>query len=136
MPNTLGNILSRLICISLLFSACAVTSERNRAVGRGNPEIFRVGEIEVRLYQDRETMVKDLPAFLTLLEATRADDKQVRINGYYDKQNQRIYSIDDARIVIHEFKHYLEPDWRHGIESSHAETTPRAIPSMKTVGAL
>jgi hypothetical protein len=123
MPSTLGNILGNLICIFFLFSGCSATSERSRAVGRGNPEIFRVGEIEVRLYQDRETMMKDLPAFLALLEATRAGDKRVRINGYYDKQNKRIYSIDDARIVIHEFKHYLEPDWRHGIETSGAETS-------------
>jgi hypothetical protein len=122
MPSTLGNILGKLICIFLLFSACSATSERS-LVGRGNPEIFRVGEIEVRLYQDRETMVKDLPPFLALLEATRAGDKQIRINGYYDKQNKRIYSIDDARIVIHEFKHYLEPDWRHGIETSRTETS-------------
>jgi hypothetical protein len=123
MPNTLGNILGKLMCISLMLSACAVTGEGRRPVGRGNPEIFRVGEIEVRLYQDRETMVKDLPAFLVLLEATRAGDKQIRINGYYDEQNKRIYSIDDARIVIHEFKHYLEPGWTHGIEASHTETT-------------
>ena len=67
--------------------------------------------------------MKDLPAFLALLEATRAGDKQIRINGYYDRQNKRIYSIDDARIVIHEFKHYLELDWRHGIETSHTETS-------------
>jgi hypothetical protein len=123
MPNRLRNILRQLICISLLLSGCAAITERNRVAGRGNPEIFRVGEVEVRLYQDRETMVKDLPGFLALLEATRAGDQKIRINGYYDKQNKRIYSIDDARIVIHEFKHYLEPDWKHGTESSHTETT-------------
>jgi hypothetical protein len=69
----------------------------------------------VRLYQDQDKLARDLPVLLTLINATKIGDRQLRILGYYDKQKRRIYAIDDARIVIHEFKHYLEPDWRHGI---------------------
>jgi hypothetical protein len=94
--------------LSLFLASCTVGA-------RGNPEIFQLGELEVRLYQDREKMARDLPVSLTLWEATRVGGKQINILGYYDRQNKRIYSVDDARVVIHEFKHYLEPDWRHEI---------------------
>ena len=93
---------------SLFLGSCA-------AVTRDNPETYRVGDLEVRLYQDREKMVRDLPTALSLIDATRLGDTQLRILGYYDRQKRRIYSIDDARILLHELKHYLEPDWRHGI---------------------
>lgn len=93
---------------SLFLGSCA-------AVTRDNPEIYRVGDLEVRLYQDQDKLARDLPLLLTLINATKIGDRQLRILGYYDKQKRRIYAIDDARIVIHEFKHYLEPDWRHGI---------------------
>jgi hypothetical protein len=101
----------RFICIvllSLFLGSCA-------AVARGDPETYRVGDLEVRLYQDQDKLARDLPLLLTLINATKIGDRQLRILGYYDKQKRRIYAIDDARIVIHEFKHYLEPDWRHGI---------------------
>lgn len=101
----------RFICLALLslfLGSCA-------AVTRDNPEVYRVGDLEVRLYQDQDKLARDLPVLLTLINATKIGDRQLRILGYYDKQKRRIYAIDDARIVIHEFKHYLEPDWRHGI---------------------
>ncbi len=101
----------RFICIALLslfLGSCA-------AVVRGDPETYRVGDLEVRLYQDQDKLARDLPLLLTLINATKIGDRQLRILGYYDKQKRRIYSIDDARILLHEFKHFLEPDWRHGI---------------------
>lgn len=103
--------MTRFICIalfSLFVGSCA-------AVTRDNPEIYRVGDLEVRLYQDQDKLARDLPVLLTLINATKIGDRQLRILGYYDKQKRRIYAIDDARVVIHEFKHFLEPDWRHGI---------------------
>jgi len=105
---------------SLLLGSCAVTN-----TGRGNPEIFRVGELEVWLYQDREKMTQDLPILLTLVDATRVADRQVKVLGYYDKEKKRIYAIDDARILLHEFKHYLEPDWRHAAGTGHLKGSER-----------
>ena len=99
-----------ILLLALFVSACAT------ATG-GNPEIFRVGELEVRLYQDRGEMVKNLPPIFALLEASMLSGKQITVSGYFDRENKRIYAINDARTVIHEFKHYLEPDWRHGIGS-------------------
>ncbi len=106
--------MTRFICIalfSLFVGSCA-------AVTRDNPEIYRVGDLEVRLYQDQNKLARDLPVLLTLINATKVGDRQLRILGYYDKQKKRIYAIDDARVVIHEFKHLLEPDWRHGVGMS------------------
>jgi hypothetical protein len=45
------------------------------------------------------------------------------VNGFYDPEHKRIYSIDDAKVVIHEFKHYLEPAWRHGAETERSENS-------------
>jgi len=118
----------KLICTSLLpfaLDSCAVSTGDSRVGARGDPEIFRVGEPEVWLYQDREKMAQDLPILLTLVDATRVADKQVKLLGYYDKEKKRIYPIDDARILIHEFKHYLEPDWRHALGTSRLQGLPK-----------
>ena len=109
------------IFICFLLAACALSNERHAANARREPEIFRVGEVEVRLYQDRESMVRDLPPFFALLEATRVNNQQIKVNGFYDVEHKRIYSIDDAKVVIHEFKHYLEPAWRHETETARSE---------------
>ena len=66
-------------------------------------------------------MVQDLPPVLSLLEALKIGGRQTKVLGYYDRQNKRIYSINDARVLIHEFKHYLEPDWKHGIADNYLE---------------
>ena len=100
---------------AMIFSSCATSAAVSPS--RRGPEIFQVGEVEVRLYQDRDELVKNLPPFFALLDATRVGNMQVQVSGYFDRQTKRIYAINDARTVIHEFKHYLEPDWRHGIGS-------------------
>ena len=99
----------------MIFSSCATSAAVSPS--RRGPEIFQVGEVEVRLYQDRDELVKNLPPFFALLEATKVGNLQVQVSGYFDRENKRIYAINDARTVIHEFKHYLESDWRHGIGS-------------------
>jgi hypothetical protein len=106
---------------SFLLASCALSNDRYAANTCREPEIFRVGEVEVRLYQDRESMVRDLPPFFALLEATRVNNQEIKVNGFYDAEHKRIYSIDDAKVVIHEFKHYLEPAWRHEIETPRSE---------------
>jgi hypothetical protein len=98
---------------------------------RLDPEIFQIGEVEVRLYQDRDKMARELPPFFGLLEATRVANQQIRVRGFYDPQNKRIYSIDDARVVIHEFKHYLEPGWRHEPQTPQMEIRPPKMAQAK-----
>ena len=97
-----------LAVLCLLLSSCAA------AISSG-PEIYRIGELEVRLYKNRETLAQELPPLLSTLEALRVGGKQVQVLGYFDRQKKRIYSIDDPRVLLHELKHYLEPDWRHDI---------------------
>lgn len=111
-----------LLFTSLLLVSCSLSNDRHGASPRREPEIFKVGEVEVRLYQDREAMVRDLPPFFALLEAARVNNQQIKVNGFYDAEHKRIYSIDDAKVVIHEFKHYLEPAWRHGSETEKSES--------------
>jgi len=102
--------MSRIIAIvpllTVLFS-CATQSQ---------VEIFRVGELEVRLYSTRQAMVSDLPETLRLMDNLRVADNVIKVMGYFDRQEKVIYSIDDSRVVIHEFRHYMEPGWRHGYE--------------------
>ena len=100
--------------LALFLSSCATTTV-------GNPEIFRVGKLEVRLYNDRERMAQDLPSVLALADSLRVGNKQLKVLGYYDSQNQRVYSINDARVLLHELKHYLEPNWRHEIGANYLE---------------
>jgi len=96
---------------------------------RADPEIFRVGELEVRLYQDREKMTRDLPPSLALPGALRIGGKQLQIFGYYDEQNKRIFSVNDARVLLHEIKHYLEPHWRHEIGANYLDALGQGIQS-------
>jgi hypothetical protein len=100
----------------MVLASCALNTVREV---RSEPEIIRVGEVEVRLYSDREAMVRNLPPLFALLEATKVGNTRIQVSGYYDKENKRIYSINDAKTVIHEFKHYLEPEWKHATESAH-----------------
>ena len=102
--------------LCLLLSSCAAATS-------SGPEIYRIGELEVRLYKNRETLAQDLPPVLSTLEALRVGGNQVQVLGYFDRQKKRIYSIDDPRVLLHELKHYLEPDWRHDIECARP-TTP------------
>lgn len=109
-----------LLLASFWLASCALSTDRHAANARLEPEIFRVGEVEVRLYQDRESMLRDLPPFFALLEATRINNQQIKVSGFYDPEHKRIYSIDDAKVVIHEFKHYLEPAWRHAAKTARS----------------
>ena len=97
---------------SLFLGSCA-------AVTQDNPEIYRVGELEVRLYKDQGRLAQELPLLLSSVEALRIGGKQMKVLGYFDRQKKRIYSIDDPRVLLHELKHYLEPDWRHDIGCAH-----------------
>ena len=79
-------------------------------------DVFHVGKVEVRLYSTREAMTKDLPEVLQLADNLRVTDKVIKVFGYYDRENKVIYTVDDARTVIHEFKHHFEPEWKHSYE--------------------
>jgi len=83
---------------------------------RSHVEIFHVGELEVRLYSTRQAMVSDLPESLQLMDNLRVTDNVIKVMGYFNREEKVIYSIDDARVVIHEFRHYMEPDWRHELD--------------------
>jgi hypothetical protein len=105
----------------LALNACAATPMDSPLAGHSDLEIFRVGELEVRLYQDSERMSRDLPPSLAMVSALRIGSKQLQVLGYYDEPNKRIYSINDARVLLHEFKHYLEPHWRHEIGAHYLD---------------
>ncbi len=102
----MSRILALVPLLTVLFS-CATQSQ---------VEVFHVGELEVRLYSTRQAMVRDLPESLQLVDNLRVTDNVIKVMGYFDREEKIIYSIDDSRVVIHEFRHYMEPDWRHGSE--------------------
>jgi hypothetical protein len=105
--------------LPILLEACASTMPP--PLLRPEVEIFRVGELEIRLYQDQEKMARELPQSLALFDALRVGNKRLRVLGYYDEPNRRIYSINDARVLLHEIKHYLEPHWRHEVASDYLQ---------------
>jgi len=124
--------LPKTIFVSLLFlilTSCSTGMVGSSSTLRADPEIFRVGELEVRLYQDREKMTRDLPPSLALPGAMRIGGKQLQILGYYDEQNKRIFSVNDARVLLHEIKHYLEPHWRHEIGANYLDALGQGIQS-------
>jgi len=102
----MSRIIALVPLLTVLFS-CATKSQ---------VEIFHVGELELRLYSTRQAMVRDLPESLRLMDNLRVTDNVIKVFGYFNREEKIIYSIDDARVVIHEFRHYMEPDWRHGSE--------------------
>ena len=106
----MSRIIALVPLLTVLFS-CATQSQ---------VEIFHVGELEVRLYSTRQAMVRDLPETLRLMDNLRVTDNVIKVFGYFNREEKVIYSIDDARVVIHEFRHYMEPEWRHESE----EKTP------------
>jgi hypothetical protein len=120
------------ISIGLLFlilNACSAATTGLSSALRSDPEIFRVGELEVRLYQDGEKMSRDLPPSLASVGALRIGAKQLQVLGYYDEQNKRIYSVNDARVLLHEIKHYLEPHWRHEIGADYLDAFGQGVRS-------
>src|SRR3972149_12237571 len=104
--------LTFVVLLLLVLNACSAGMAGSSSAMRSDVEIFRVGELEIRLYQDQDSMARELPASLALVDALRIGGKRLRVLGYYDNQNKRIYSINDARVLLHEIKHYLEPSWR------------------------
>jgi hypothetical protein len=74
-------------------------------------------------------MSRELPASLAWTEALRIGSRQLKILGYYDKETKRIFSIDDTRVLLHELKHYLEPQWRHELGANYPEAIKEEIQS-------
>jgi hypothetical protein len=100
--------LAFLTALCLLLSACA-------AAVPTQPEVYQVGDLEVRLYKNQESLTQQLPPVLSAVQALSVGGQQVKVLGYFDRQNNRIYSLDDTRVLLHELKHFLEPDWRHHV---------------------
>lgn len=124
--------LAKAIFINLLLlflNSCSTGTVGSSSTLRSDPEIFRVGELEVRLYQDREKMSRDLPPSLALAGALRIGGKQLQVLGYFDEPNKRIFSVNDARVLLHEIKHYLEPHWRHEIGADYLDAFRQGIQS-------
>ena len=113
----------------LILNSCSASTGGPSSNLRSDPEIIRVGDLEVRLYQDRDRMSRELPSSLAWTEALRIGNRQLKILGYYDKENKRIFSIDDTRVLLHELKHYLEPHWRHELGANYPETIRQEIQS-------
>jgi len=111
-----------LAAICLLASACA-------AIAPSEPDVYRIGELEVRLYKDQGRMAQELPPVLSTVQALRVGGQPMKVLGYFDRQNKRIYSLDDVRVLLHELKHYLEPDWNHDIGCGHLATADQRAAS-------
>lgn len=112
-----------IISLLLFTSACSGVAPR-RSLGPADDiadqggeasraKIYRVGELEILVYRDREAMVKDLPEVPRLVDGLTFGNQRIKIYGYHDRENKRIYSVDDIPTLIHEFRHYLEPNWEH-----------------------
>jgi hypothetical protein len=129
MKNSPKYFFVGLLLVSL--NACSAATTVSSSVFRADPEIFQVGELEVRLYQDREKMSRDLPLYLGVAQTLRIGTKRLQILGYYDKQNKRIFSVNDARVLLHEIKHYLEPHWRHDIGANYLDVLEPGIESAR-----
>ena len=108
-----------LIAISLLISGCALTTP-------SSPQVFRIGELEVRLYKDQAGLAQELPPVLAAVQGLTVGGQQVQVLGYFDKQNKRIYSLDDTRVLLHELKHYFEPEWEHHVGCIAVDETTAA----------
>ena len=98
-----------LAILCLLLSSCATIGVSSK------PAVYRIGEVEVRLYKDRESLAQQLPPVLSAVQALSVGGQQVKVLGYFDRQNKRIYSLDDTRVLLHELKHYMEPEWKHHV---------------------
>jgi len=123
------NFFAKLIFVALLpivFNACSATGS---LAPRSDVEIFKVGELEIRVYQDQDKMARELPEPLALFDALRIGSKRLRVMGYYDEKNKRIYSVNDTRVLLHEIKHYLEPQWRHEIAGDYLRAMQPAVQS-------
>jgi len=108
-----------LIAIVLLISGCALTDPTS-------PQVFRMGELEIRLYKDQAGLSKELPPVLAAVQALSIGGQQVQVLGYFDKENKRIYSLDDTRVLLHELKHYFEPEWEHHVGCVSVDSTAAA----------
>jgi len=127
-----------IIILLVLLSACASVPAK-RTPGLANdiaaqigdaarPDVYRLGELEVRIYRDRDEMVKDLPEVPRLVDGLRLGNQQIKLYGYHDREKKRIYSVDDIPTLIHEFKHYLEPKWDHDApQFTDAKSEPPAL---------
>ncbi len=117
-----------LALLCLLLSACA-------AAVPTQPEVYRLGDLEVRLYKNQESLAQQLPPVLSAVQALSVGGQQVKVLGYFDRQNKRIYSLDDTRVLLHELRHYLEPDWRHHVGcvalDEHPESPCRERPQSE-----
>lgn len=112
-----------IIILLVLLSACS-SVPAGRSPGPANdvadkigdaskPDVYRVGELEILVYKDREAMVRDLPEAPRLVDGLTFGNQRLKIYGYHDRDKKRIYSVDDIPTLLHEFKHYLEPQWEH-----------------------
>ncbi len=78
-------------------------------------EIFKIGELEIRLYESAEELQKGLPAHVTATYESlgRGMGVGITLRGWADGVNRTIYSVKDYCVLLHELKHILEPEWTH-----------------------
>ena len=94
-----------------VFDPKFITDNEVFAAIAADPEVFKIGELEIRIYKDRAKLVADLPP---LLKAVNGMGNKVV--GFYDRQRRILYSVEDLRVLLHELKHALEPDWKHSVD--------------------
>lgn len=101
-------IFVNLVLFALLWLSCTATAPIR---------LYKIGDLEIRIYTDRETMLLDMPVRGTLYNSAIEPLGQIVV-GFYDREKKRIYSVDRVDVLIHELRHHLQPEWRHPPNSS------------------
>lgn len=94
-----------IVVLVLLLGGCAANGP--------SPKQYRAGNLEIFIFPEQELLVKTIPPVFLTAEATVIDGKAVKFYGWFDRASNKIYSIDDTETLIHELRHYLEPEWKH-----------------------
>ncbi len=88
----------------LLFISLASCSLVSRA------QVYHAGDLTIRVYADREQMIRDLPKALQVtdsLDVRHGIYYITTVRGAYDPASKTIWTVDSTETLIHELKHYF-----------------------------
>jgi uncharacterized lipoprotein YmbA len=93
---------------SLLFAAMILAALLQGCATANPARVYQIGNLSVRLYDNQEALESDLARLVAV-------PSFLKLHGYYDRNANTIYSMNDATILLHELKHRIEPGWNHKI---------------------
>lgn len=72
---------------------------------------YKIADMEIRIYPNSEVLAQHLPPnpFLVAMSSI----KGFSLEGYVERDRKIIHAVDNVGAVLHEVKHYLEPEWGH-----------------------